>query len=209
MHKMCFTLFACLFTATALIAEDDSSEIFNQNEMVQDSEVSNVENQVSDDVSQVTEDVAQSEPVDLASQRDTLWIVNDTHRDEGGSGRSLYLLWDGDVHYTYEQPRQTYSLDPGQKDYRDSTYIHNGYNTRNFDISVFRIKDGERLKVGAFRHGIYCGSSGETETVTIFKNYTADEVQLLCEYWVFSRAPNDDSAVKVTEFIGSIPRDQW
>lgn len=135
-----------------------------------------------------------------ASQRDTLEVVNDTHRDEGGPTRDLYLIWDGDVK---DPPQYTERLTPGEMDSRDSVKVKAGHNVKNYEITVFRWKDGKKLRIGRFIHGIYNPPllGGHTETTRIFKNYAADHVTFYREYYV-----NDEKCVAP---IGSIPRDQW
>lgn len=202
MNKL-FTLMACLLTATALIAEEDNSEIFNQNEIVQDSEPSEVTSQeLAESSNETTES---KDDVIILSQRDNLVVVNNTHLDEGGPGRALFLVWGGD---TKGAPVYTDNLLPGQQDDKDSRYVGNGHNTRTFEVTVYRVRDGEKLEVGKFSHTIYNNpgpGSGHSEKTSIFKNYTAHTVELWREYYVSV----NDGVQRVIAPIGSIPRDQW
>lgn len=143
-----------------------------------------------------------SEKIALATKRHKLEIINETHKDEGGPGRDLYLVWRRDVH---NPPQTTEKLHQGTSDTKKSRGIGNGHNFRHFDVTVYRWKDGEKKRVGSFVHSIYANAleNGHKETTKIFKNYTADKVQLWREWF------DHLSERTETEPVGSLPRDEW
>ena len=137
-------------------------------------------------------------------RRSKLTITNATHIDEGGDGRSLYLEWRGDIEHP---PQYTASIAPGDSDTKDSTLTDWTYGTRNFTVSVYRIKDNAVLHIGSFTHGITSAAGvGNSDTIRIFKNYTANHVQLWGETY---RSDGGDGVIKIHFPIGAVPRSEW
>ncbi|HYX33380.1 MAG TPA: hypothetical protein VE954_09725 [Oligoflexus sp.] len=133
-----------------------------------------------------------------ADNRSRLELINGT-TFETGLGRTLRIVWSGDVDGGYQGD----SIGVEQGVERRSRGVGNGNNFRNFQLDVYREKDGIFLPAGSITVPVYNGPLSAGRSSASFRTYfaTTGEVVLYCDYTVRGEPRRSDISV--------FARDDW
>lgn len=141
------------------------------------------------------------DPNNLLADRAKLEVFNNT-AFETGRGRTLKIIWTGDVH----QPPQEDIIGNGESSTRESKGIGAGGKMLNFRLEVYREKDGNFLPSGSISIGVWSGYPGVPgRSFASFKTYIAvtGHLVLSCEYSL-----DREGNVRETD-VTLFSRDDW